>query len=62
MTNKFICADCGKTKEVTARTLRSVIDTARDAGWAISRDYSKQWCPTCAILHRNTGRNGERRA
>lgn len=60
MTNKFTCADCGASKVVTARTLRRVIDIARDDGWAISRDYSKQWCPTCAIIHRNTGRNGKR--
>lgn len=61
MTSKFICADCGAAKVVTARTLRRVIDIARDDGWAISRDYSKQWCPRCAIIHRNTGRGGERR-
>lgn len=33
---------------------------AKAAGWAISRDYTKCYCPACAPLQRNTGRGGAR--
>lgn len=52
------CADCGVKKTYEARTLRSYYDKARDSGWAISADYTRQYCPNCAALHRHVGRNG----
>lgn len=52
------CADCGFKATFTARTLRSYYDKARDNGWAISADYTRQYCPDCAPLHRRVGRNG----
>ena len=32
------------------------IDTAREFGWAISRDRMHCYCPKCAPMHRNVGR------
>ena len=52
------CADCGVKATYEARTLRSYYDKARDSGWAISADYTRQWCPNCAPLYRHVGRNG----
>lgn len=54
----LICADCKKKKTYEAKTLRRLLDNARDDGWAINRDYSRQWCPNCANSHRNVGKAG----
>ena len=48
----FICEDCrnsGQFKSLLA---------AKTAGWGISRDYRRCYCPDCAPRHRHTGRFG----
>lgn len=56
MTYKLKCGDCGRENDFTARTLRGILDRARDDGWAINRDNSIQWCPNCAEKHRHVGK------
>ncbi len=51
---KYICDDCGATCEFTSYV------KARAASWAISRDYSRCYCPMCAPDHRVGGANGKR--
>ena len=47
---------CDRCKNITGWF--SSHKAAISAGWAISRGYKKCYCPTCAPLHRNTGRGG----
>ncbi len=54
----LVCEDCKVKKTYEARTTRQILDNARNDGWAINRDYTRQWCPICAPLHRNTGKRG----
>lgn len=42
----YICDDCGREDEFTSYV------KARAAGWAVAKDYSKCYCPTCAPEHR----------
>lgn len=42
----YICDDCGREEEFTAYV------KARAAGWAVAKDYSKCYCPSCAPEHR----------
>lgn len=42
----YICDDCGRENEFTSYV------KARKAGWAVAKDYSKCYCPTCAPEHR----------
>lgn len=53
---KFRCDDCYWFEE-------EIIDVkdARAKGWAISKDYRKCYCPSCAVLRRNVGCKGGRR-
>ncbi len=60
MKYKLICADCGAPKTYNAPTRQSAFDTARASGWAVNRDRTKCYCPSCAPNHRNTGRRGSR--
>ena len=53
----YCCDDCqknvGKFKSHKA---------AMAGGWAISRDYSKCYCPDCAPNHRHVGRAGAKQS
>lgn len=49
----YLCDDCNKN----ARKFKNY-PSAISAGWAISRDRKKCYCPSCAPNHRNTGRGG----
>ncbi len=51
---KYVCDDCGAVSEFTSYV------KARAAHWAVSRDYSNCYCPTCAPEHRKGGANGKR--
>lgn len=42
----YNCDDCGREAEFTSYV------KARLSGWAVSKDYSKCYCPACAPLHR----------
>lgn len=48
----YVCDECASEK-----TFKS-IKKARSAGWAISRDYKRCYCPNCAPRHRHVGRSG----
>lgn len=48
----YICEDCCRTER-----FKSIL-TAKAAGWGISRDYKRCYCPDCAPGHRHTGRFG----
>lgn len=52
----YSCDDC-KNHTEWYRSHKAAIA----AGWAISRDYKKCYCPTCAPFRRNVGHTGERR-
>lgn len=52
------CETCKVERTYEAKTLRRLLDNARADGWAINRDYTRQWCPNCAPKHRNTGKRG----
>ncbi len=45
----YTCDDCGKRGEFTSYV------KARNAGWAVAKDYSNCYCPACAPAHRNGG-------
>lgn len=49
----YCCDDCKKK-------VRKFLNyaAAKEAGWAISRDRKKCYCPACAPNHRNTGCKG----
>ena len=51
---KYLCDDYGTVGEFTSYI------KARAAHWAVSRDYSKCYCPECAPAHRLGGANGKR--
>lgn len=51
---KYLCDDCGAVSEFTSYV------KARAAHWAVSKDYEKCYCPTCAPEHRKGGANGKR--
>lgn len=52
----YLCDDCKRCVE----RFKSH-KAAKLAGWAISRDYTKCYCPTCAPFRRNVGHTGKRR-
>lgn len=47
----YKCDDCGRTDEFTS------YKKARAADWAVSKDYLKCYCPSCAPAHRRGGAN-----
>lgn len=49
----YLCDDCNK-ELVKFKSHKAAIA----AGWAVSRDYQKCYCPNCAPKHRHTGRGG----
>ncbi len=49
----YACDDCEKKAEKFLNYAAAIA-----AGWAISRDRKKCYCPSCAPKHRNTGRGG----
>lgn len=49
----YVCDDCSR-KAAKFKSHRA----AKAAGWAVSRDYTKCYCPSCAPEHRHTGRGG----
>lgn len=49
----YVCDDC-KTAVKTFVSMKN----AKLAGWAISRDYKRCYCPDCAPRHRHTGKYG----
>lgn len=49
----YICDDCRKNV-CKFKSHKAAIA----AGWAISRDYTKCYCPDCAPYHRHVGRAG----
>ena len=52
----YICDDCKQTtKKFTSHK------AALAAGWAVSRDYTKCYCPNCAPLRRHVGRAADAR-
>ncbi len=56
ISKKYICDDCGRTAEFNGYR------RARAAGWAISKQYTKCYCPDCAPRHRRgkaADKNGE---
>ena len=52
----YLCDDCNKY--VGRYKSRKA---AIAAGWAVSRDYKKCYCPDCAPFRRNVGRTGSKR-
>ncbi len=56
----LICADCGVKKQFSGPTVRSICDHARSLNWAINRDNTVQWCPSCAPNHRHVGKRGNK--
>ena len=48
----FTCDHC--KKQVHYRDMHSAKDI-RKYGWALSKDYKKCYCPTCAPKFRNVG-------
>ena len=50
----YTCDDCGAQAEFTSYL------KAREACWAISRDYQSCYCAECAPIHRLGGANGKR--
>lgn len=48
----YICEDCR-----TIERFKSIL-AAKAAGWGISRDYRRCYCPDCAPRHRHTGKYG----
>lgn len=52
----YLCDDCNK-KVGKFKSIKAAIA----AGWAVSRDYTKCYCPTCAPFRRNVGKTGTRR-
>lgn len=59
---KLQCSDCKTSEiEVEAATKQSAIDIARAYKWAVSRDRKVFYCPGCALLRRNVGKNGGKR-
>jgi len=53
ISKKYICDDCGTAGTFTGYRY------ARAAGWAISKQYTKCYCPDCAPAHRLGGANGK---
>lgn len=49
----YLCDDCKKEVKKFKNYQNAIA-----AGWAISRNRQKCYCPTCAPNHRNTGRGG----
>ena len=47
----YKCDDCGHTDEFSS------YKKARNARWAVAKDYSKCYCPNCAPTHRLGGAN-----
>lgn len=43
---EYYCDDCPATAHFSSYS------KARKAGWAVSRDYKKCYCPNCAPEHR----------
>lgn len=52
----YICDDCGREDE-----FESYIK-ARNAGWAVAKDYTKCYCPSCAPEHRRGAANIRKRS
>lgn len=53
----YLCDDCRRA----ANKFKSYKE-AIAAGWAVSRDYTKCYCPNCAPNHRHVGRRGAKPA
>ena len=49
----YTCDECEKVHKRFKNYPAAIL-----AGWAISRDRQKCYCPNCAPNHRNTGRGG----
>ena len=47
----YTCDDCKCVAEFSSYI------KAREADWAVSKDYSKCYCPSCAPAHRRGGAN-----
>ena len=54
-TNVFICDHCGIKAEFQLEHNRDV----RKHGWAISKDYSKCYCPNCKHIYTSVGCMGK---
>lgn len=50
----YTCDDC-KNVHTTFKSRNAALA----AGWAVARDYTKCYCPTCAPSHRLGGANGK---
>lgn len=50
----YVCDDCRSVEKFNS------LLAAKSAGWGISRDYRRCYCPECAPRHRHTGRFGPR--
>lgn len=53
----YLCDDCQKAVERFTSHKAAIA-----AGWAVSRDYTKCYCPSCAPFRRNVGKSGARRS
>ncbi len=51
---KYVCDDCTRMDEFSSYI------KARAAGWAVAKDYSKCYCPSCAPDHRRGGANSKK--
>lgn len=58
---EFVCNDCKVKIEIEAPTKQSAIDSARAKKWAVNRSRKICYCPSCALLRRNVGKNGGKR-
>lgn len=52
----YACDDC-KNAVGRFKSRKAAIK----AGWAVSRDYLRCYCPNCAPFRRNVGKTGKRR-
>lgn len=53
----YLCDDCRRVVNKFKSYKEAIA-----AGWAVSRDYTKCYCPKCAPNHRHVGRCGAKTA
>lgn len=54
-TQKIFDFECDHCKKKVSYMTLSVARDVRKMGWALSKDYKKCYCPTCAPKFRNVG-------
>lgn len=52
----YLCDGCKKVEKFQS------YQKAREAGWGISRNRERCYCPDCAPFYRHVGRTGKKRS